>query len=90
LFTPRDTVPVGRLPGLTAWPAGRLPSASTRARRAAVRSALIGDGATAETADAWIAAWDAQTAEDGLERGSTYWQAGWDWFAEERQRRVRP
>jgi hypothetical protein len=45
---------------------------------------------TEPTADAWIAAWETQAAEDGLERGSAYWEAGWAWFAEQRTRRVRP
>ena len=43
-----------------------------------------------ELADAWIAASEAKAAEDGLERGSAYWQAGWDWIAEQREHRVRP
>jgi hypothetical protein len=60
------------------------------ARHAAVRNSLITDGATEETADAWIAAWEAKAAEDGLERGSASWQSGWDWIAEQRQHRVRP
>jgi hypothetical protein len=34
--------------------------------------------------------WEAQAAQDGLERGSAYWQAGWDWIEEERRGRVRP
>ncbi len=66
------------------------PERIDEARRAAVRSALVGDGATEDTADAWIAAWEAQAAQDGLERGSAYWQAGWDWIAAQRQHRVRP
>jgi hypothetical protein len=43
-----------------------------------------------ETVDAWIAAWEAKAAVDGLERGSVYWDRGWDWIAEQRGRRVRP
>ena len=35
----------------------------------------------------WIAAWEAQAAEDGLERGSAYWQAAWDLIAAERRKR---
>ena len=66
------------------------PERIDEARRAAVRSALVGDGATEDTADAWIAAWEAQAAQDGLERGSAYWKAGWDWIAAQRQHRVRP
>jgi hypothetical protein len=60
------------------------------ARRAATRNRLIGERATEETADAWIAAWEAKAAQDGLERGSAYWDAGWVWIAEQRQHRVRP
>jgi hypothetical protein len=41
--------------------------ASARARRAATRSRPIGERVTTETADAWIAAWKAKAAEDGLE-----------------------
>jgi hypothetical protein len=43
---------------------------------------LFGAGATEETADAWIASWAAKAAEDGLEPGSAYWQAGWDRITE--------
>ena len=60
------------------------------ARRAATRDPLIGDGVTEETVDAWIAAWEAQAAQDDLERGSAYWEAGWGWIAAQRQHRVRP
>jgi hypothetical protein len=45
---------------------------------------------TEATADAWIAAWEAKAAEDGLQRGAAYWDAGWDCLAEQRQHRVRP
>jgi hypothetical protein len=47
-------------------------------------------GAIEETADAWIAAWEARAAEDGLERGQAYWQAGVEWIASGRARRVKP
>ena len=57
------------------------------AHHAAVRNRLISDGASPETADAWIAAWEAQAAKEGLARGSAYWQAGSEWIA--KQRRVR-
>ena len=77
-------------PDLPPCPAGRLPERIDEARRAATRSRLIGEGVTEETADAWIAAWEAKAAEDGLERGSAYWEAGWDWIAEQRQHRMRP
>jgi hypothetical protein len=60
------------------------------ARHAAVRNSLITDGATEETADAWIAAWEAKAAEDGLERGSAYWDSGWAWIAGQRKTRRLP
>jgi hypothetical protein len=60
------------------------------AHRAATRNRLIGERVTPETADAWIAAWEAQAAQVGLERGSEFWQAGWDWIAAQRERRAKP
>jgi hypothetical protein len=42
-----------------------------------------------ETADGWIAAWEAQAAMEGLERVSAYWDAGWTWIEEQRRSRVR-
>lgn len=42
----------------------------------------MGEGVTEPTADAWIAAWEAQATQDGLERGSGYCNAGWAWIAE--------
>ena len=66
------------------------PERIDEARRAATRNRLIGEGATEETADAWIAAWEAKAAQDGLERGSAYWDAGWDWIAAGRVRRAVP
>jgi hypothetical protein len=66
------------------------PARIEQARLAATRNRLIGDGVTEATADAWIAAWEAQAARDGLERGADYWEAGWRWIAERRERRARP
>jgi hypothetical protein len=60
------------------------------ARRAATRNRLIGKRMTEETADALIAAWEVKAAEDGLERGSAYWRAGWAWIAEQRKTRKWP
>jgi hypothetical protein len=61
-----------------------------QARRAATRNRLIGDGVTEQTADAWIAAWEAHAGHEyGLERGSDYWDAGWMWIAEQRARKLR-
>jgi hypothetical protein len=54
------------------------PERIDEARRAATRNRLIGERVSPETADAWIAAWEAQAAQDGRERGAAYWgkQAG--------------
>ena len=66
------------------------PERIDQARRAATRSRLIGEGMTEETADARMAAWVAEAAQEGLERGAAYWDLGWEWIAEERRSRVRP
>jgi len=60
------------------------------ARRDALRIRLTGTGMIETTADGWIAAWEAQTAGDGLEGGAAYWQAAWAWIDTQRRRRVRP
>ncbi len=60
------------------------------ARKAATRRRLSLDGVTEEAADAWIAAWHAQAARNGLPRDAGYWTAAWEWIAAERQRRARP
>jgi hypothetical protein len=60
------------------------------AGRAATRNRLISERVTEETADAWIAAWEAQAVQNGLARGSAYWQRGWAWIAEQRTTRRLP
>ena len=60
------------------------PERLDEARRAATRQRLIGQGATAETADAWIAAWDAQAARDGVLRDGRYWERGRQWISGQR------
>lgn len=60
------------------------------AREAATRNRLVGEGMTEATADTWITAWRAKAAQDGLERGSAYWEAGWDWISAERVKQVKP
>jgi hypothetical protein len=60
------------------------------AHRAATRQRLIGERVSEATADAWIAAWEAHAAHDGLERGAAYWDAGWAWIAEQRRGRKLP
>jgi hypothetical protein len=66
------------------------PERIDEAWHAATRNRLIGEGMTPERADAWIGAWQAQAARDGLERGSAYWDAGWAWIAAQRRQRARP
>lgn len=60
------------------------------ARRIATRNRLTRDDVTEGTADAWITAWEAQATRDGLEPGSAYWDAAWEWIAAEREHRARP
>ena len=66
------------------------PARIDEARRAAIRNRLIGEGMTEATAEAWIAAWDAEAAHEGLEPGRVYWERGWDWITREKQLRSRP
>jgi hypothetical protein len=66
------------------------PARIDEARRAGNRNRLMGEGVTEETADAWIAAWEAEAARRGLKRGQEFWQAGWGWIAAERRRRAKP
>jgi hypothetical protein len=66
------------------------PQRIDEARRGVTRNRLIGDGATDSTADSWLAASEAQAAQDGLKRGAGSWTAGWAWIAAQRERRVRP
>ena len=66
------------------------PERIDQAHRAATRARLIGERLTPETADAWIAAWEARATEAGLERGAAYWDASWDWIAERRLTRKLP
>ena len=40
-----------------------------------------------ETADRWLDAWVLEATGRGLPKDGAYWQAGWDWIAEERAAR---
>ena len=53
------------------------PARIDEARRAASRSRLIGEGMTKVTPDAWVAAWEAQAAQDGPMGGWVFWERGW-------------
>jgi hypothetical protein len=66
------------------------PERIDEARRAATRYHLIGEGATPETADAWIAAWELRQRNADSSAAPRTGQAGWDWIAEQRAHRFRP
>jgi hypothetical protein len=68
------------------WPD---PERIDAAQRAGTRRRLTLDGVTEATADAWIEAWAAQAARDGIERGAAYWDAAWQWITAERHRRAK-
>ena len=87
----RDRLPVGRCLTLTTISRRSAPERIDTAHRAATRARVIGERVTPETADVWIAAWDAKAATEGLERGAAYRDAGWAWITEQRQsRRLAP
>lgn len=60
------------------------------AQRAGTKRRLTLDGMSEVDAEAWIVSWEAQTASDGLDHGSAYWETAWQWIAAERQHRRRP
>ena len=66
------------------------PERLAAAQRAGVHARLVSAGCTAETADAWLDAWAAQAATEGLAVGGRYWDAGWQWIAAQRAERRRP
>jgi hypothetical protein len=67
-----------------AWPAAAIPSASARPSAPASVRGRQGTGITPETADRWLDAGALEAGGRGLPRDGNYWQAGWDWIAEER------
>ena len=66
------------------------PARIEQARHDATRNRLIGSGVTEETADLWLAAWDAQAARDGVKHDAHDFNAAWTWIADHRRERVRP
>ena len=48
---------------------------------------LTGAGMTPEAADRWLDAWVLEATGGGLPQTGRYWNAGWDWIAEERAAR---
>jgi hypothetical protein len=57
------------------------------AQRAGVRARLLGTGMQPETADRWLDTWVLEATGRGLPKDGRYWEAGWDWIAEERSSR---
>jgi hypothetical protein len=53
-----------------------------------MRNRRIGERLTPGTADAWIAAWEAEAASEGLRHRAAYWDATWAWITERRTRRL--
>ena len=65
------------------------PARIFEAQKAGVRNRLIGNGMQPETADRWLDAWVLEASGRQLAKDGRYWQAGWDWIAEERAARRR-
>jgi hypothetical protein len=56
------------------------------ARRIAHRNRLEALGTSAEVADQWLTAWEAEARQRGLDpRAATFWDGAEDWFAEQRR-----
>ena len=51
-----------------------------QARRAAIRTTLIGAGKDPNVAERWCDAWEAEAALQGVERNADYWDAGKLWI----------
>ena len=66
------------------------PEHINEAHRAGLRARLISSRMSPETADAWLAEWEALAARDGLATGSGYGSAAWDWTDAQRRLRTRP
>jgi hypothetical protein len=61
------------------------------AQREGNKQRLMAGGLGPETAEAWIAAWEREAADDSvIARGSGVWDAGWEWIGAERQFRRNP
>jgi hypothetical protein len=56
------------------------------ARREATLRRLIGEGELPQRAEAWITAWEAEAARQGMESDGAYWDAGWEWIVVLRKR----
>ena len=60
------------------------PERILEAQRAGVRGRLTRTGMQPEAADRWLDAWVLEATGRGPPRDGAYWQAGWEWIAEER------
>jgi hypothetical protein len=53
-------------------------------RHNALRDRLIESGLSDDMAERWLAAWEAEAARRGLDRGAVYSEQGERWIAEQR------
>jgi hypothetical protein len=53
-----------------------------QAHRSGTVQRLLGEGELPQRAEALVAAWEAATADDGLERDGRWWEAAWEWIVE--------
>jgi hypothetical protein len=60
------------------------------AGRAATINRLIGTGELPDRAEAQVAAWEAQTAQDGRPRDGAYWDAAWREIGQPRSAQQEP
>lgn len=55
-----------------------------QANRTGILRRLTLAGELPHRAEALVAAWEAQTAQDGLPRDGRWWDAAWEWIAAQR------
>ena len=61
------------------------------ARRAAIRDVIMeSKGLNTDVAERWCDAWEAEAALQGLDRDTTYWDAGRAWIDTQCDARKRP
>ena len=62
------------------------PERVNQARRAAIRNVLIDEARLSpDTADEWIARWEAEASERGMAPSAEYWTFGLVWIREQIQ-----
>jgi hypothetical protein len=60
------------------------------ARRAAIRNTLTATGMPLPDAEAWLRAWELESARRGVPTTGDYWTVGSAWIAEQRAQRRKP